>query len=76
MTSPLTEEKEMEPTFTELDYIANQLYQEDSRKRGAAAGARWWCLRNDLRKKWRAEARRQFLEWSQAEQFTLERQRG
>jgi hypothetical protein len=64
------------PTFAELDFIANQLYQADAAKRNGVAGARWWCIRSDLRTKWRAEARRQFLEWSQSEQFTMERMRG
>ncbi len=65
-----------EPEFTELDFIANQLYQADHQKRGNPTGARWWCLRDELRKKFRTEARRQYLEWAQSEQFTMERSRG
>lgn len=60
--------------FTELDFIANWLYQADSRKKGRPAGARWWCLREDIRTEYRLKARGEYLEWAQSERLTAERQ--
>lgn len=67
---------EIVASFTEHDFIANLLYQADAKVKGFATGARWWCLRDDLRQTWRAKARSQFLEWAQDEQQTMERNRG
>lgn len=68
----MNEASRNDPTFTEMDYIACLLYQLDVRKRGHEAGPRWWCLREDLRQKFRVEARTAYSEWAQYEQATLE----
>jgi hypothetical protein len=64
------------PTFTELDYIACILYQQNVRMRGHKAGPRWWRLRDDLRRHWRRLAQETFQEWAQMERETLERRHG
>lgn len=71
----LTEEENDEPTFTELDYIADILYQAHARKEGYAAGVRWWCHRTDGRKEWREEARKAYTLWAAGERVTLEQQK-
>lgn len=63
-----------EPTFSELDYIASLLHQQDSRKQGYAAGARWWCLRTELREAWREKAKAVVAEWAHAERITKNEQ--
>jgi len=60
-------EREVAPTFTELDYIANELYQAECWALKRSPGVRWWCLRNNKRDHWRREARSRFLQWSEAE---------
>jgi hypothetical protein len=62
-----------EPTFTEIDFLANSLYLADLRAQGRAAGTRWWRLQEDLRTTWRAEALRQYMDWAMSEQDAMER---
>lgn len=53
-------------TFTALDYIADQLHQRDSQRRGEV-GPRWWCLRGNLRVSYRAQAKRAVANWAKSE---------
>lgn len=56
--------------YDELDYIAAMLYQKDALINGRYTGARWWCLRDELKAQWRRQARGQVLEWQQQEEST------
>ena len=58
-------------SFTPLDYIANALYQADSRDRGHEAGVRWWCLRDDLKLYWHTRAEEVVSSWAAKEERTL-----
>jgi hypothetical protein len=74
---PSTEQCD-EPTFTELDFIADLLYQRHAREvQKYATGVRWWCHRPDGdngRGHWRREAAEAFLEWAKSERETKEKQ--
>lgn len=69
------EDENDDPTFTELDYIANLLYQAHSRKEGYAAGVRWWCHRADGREEFREQARKAYTQWAAEERIILEQQK-
>ncbi len=60
-----------DPTFTALDFTANEIYQAKSRADGNPAGVRWWCLREDLRKRYLAMAERQLYVWATNEQRVM-----
>lgn len=64
--------------FTELDYIADLLYQRHAQHvQGYAAGVRWWCHRpdgNDGQEHWRQVARASYEEWAAGERKTLREQ--
>jgi len=68
----ITKEQIGEPTFTELDFIADLLYQNHARTvLRYPTGVRWWCHRPDGdsgREHWREVARRAFEQWAQSEQ--------
>jgi len=60
--------EETPPTFTHIDFIANELYQADARKKGYPAGVRWWCARDSLRDEYRAKAHATYERWRDGEQ--------
>lgn len=74
----LSEEQQAEPTFTELDFIADLLYQRHAREvQKYATGVRWWCHRPDGdngREHWRQQATEAFQEWGKFERETKEQQ--
>jgi len=62
-----------DPTFTEWDFIADMLYQQDAIDEGYAAGVRWWCLRWEERQKWRYKALKRIREWRAVEKGCQDR---
>ncbi len=59
------------PTFTELDFIAQLLYDAACIKQGYAASTRWWCTDAAIRFEWYERARYEYQQWAQAEQSQL-----
>lgn len=55
----------------ELDYIAQHLYVEFQEAQGRAAGVRWWCMRDEVRNKWRGIAREVVDKWRADEDRAL-----
>lgn len=61
--------------FTELDYIANLMHEDDCKER-RIIGPRWWCLREEAREKYRKAARESYSSWAADESKTERRMRG
>lgn len=64
-----------DPTFTEIDYIANLLYQTHARNEGYVTGVRWWCHCDEGRVEWRQEARDAYRRWAAEEAAILKQQK-
>ena len=56
-----------------VDFLAQIFADTDYRKNGYAASPRWWCLRDDLKQKFRQQARREITEWAARERETANR---
>lgn len=59
------------PTFEQLDFIADMLYQRHAVEvQKYATGVRWWCHRHDGsngRDYWRKKALKEFTKWQRDE---------
>lgn len=55
------------PESDAVDFVANLLQQKDSLSRGFSGCLRWWCLREDVKETFRAQARDIIAEWAEGE---------
>ena len=56
----------MHPWDDAVDYVANLINEEGAE----GIYARWWCLDNDFKEKYRVEARKRITAWADKERGT------
>ncbi|MHC4616298.1 MAG: hypothetical protein ACYTEQ_00955 [Planctomycetota bacterium] len=57
-----------------MEFLAQAINDREAKKDGYAAPCRWWCLRQDLKDKYLAEARSMVEKWWNSEEETRIRQ--